>query len=84
MNTKISEIKNKITKTSISVTTTLLNRKIGELENKIPNHDAYISNVQLKKLTAENFKEKLKQGNLVSKNDFDNKLIIISFNEKTK
>ena len=32
------------------------------------------------KLTAENFAAKLKQANLVSKNDFDNKLI--SFNKK--
>ena len=36
MNTKISEVENKIPDVSGLVTTTLLNTKIGDVENKIP------------------------------------------------
>ena len=36
MNTKISEVENKIPDVSGLVTTTLLNTKIGAVENKIP------------------------------------------------
>ena len=60
------------------MTTTVLNRKISEVENKISNHDKYITTLALEfnRLTA----ERLTQANLLSKNDFDNK--IISFNRK--
>ena len=47
------------------MTTTVLDTKIGEAENKIP---------------AENIATRLKQADLVRKNDFDNKLI--QFNSK--
>ena len=47
------------------VNTTALNTKNSEVDNKI---------------TAKTFKEKLKQTDLVSKNNFDNKLI--SFNKR--
>ena len=43
MNTKISEVKNKIPDTRNLVTITVLNTKISEFENKIPNHDKYIT-----------------------------------------
>ena len=66
--------------TSGLVTTTILNTKISKVENKIPGHSKYISTQQLNKLTAENFATRLKQVNLVSTSDFDNKLI--SFNTK--
>ena len=62
------------------MTTTVLNTKIGEVENKVPDHSKYITNKKFNKLTAENFAAILKQANLVSKTDFDNKLI--SFNRK--
>ena len=60
------------------MTTTVLNRKISEVENKISNHDKYITTLALEfnRLTA----ERLIQANSVSKNNFDNKLI--SFNRK--
>ena len=60
------------------MTTTVLNRKISEVENKISNHDKFITTLALEfnRLTA----ERLTQANLVSKNNFDNKLI--SFNRK--
>ena len=57
------------------MTTTVLNTKIIEVENKIPNHVKYITTQEFNKLTAENFASRLTQANLVSKADFGNKLI---------
>ena len=62
------------------MTTTVLNTKIIEVENKIPNHDKYIITPEFNKLTAESFVASLKQANLVSKTDFDKKLT--SFNKR--
>ena len=39
--------------------------------NKIPDYTKYINTQKFNKLTVENFKERLKQANLVSKTDFD-------------
>ena len=39
-----------------------------------------INTQEFNKLTAENFKERLRQANLVSKADFDNKLISFNWN----
>ena len=72
LNTKISKVENKIPKNSGLVTTTVLNTKISEVENKI--HDTYITTPEFNRLTAENFKARLKQANLVTKTDFDKKL----------
>ena len=43
------------------MTTTVLNTRIGEVENKTPNHANYITNQKSNKLTAESFKERLKK-----------------------
>ena len=79
-NKKISEVENKILVTSSLVTTTALNTKIGEVENKIRDHAKYITTQYI----TTNFRNvccKVKISyNLVSKTDFDNKLI--SFNGK--
>ena len=80
LNTKISEVENKIPNTSSLVTKIVLNRKISEVQNKIPNHDKYITSPEFNKLLAENFTARLKQANLVTKIDFDKKLT--SFNGK--
>ena len=72
LNTKVSEVENKILDTSSLVTT--------KVENKIHDRAKYINTQECSKLIAENFKERLKQANLVNKTDFDNKLI--SFNRK--
>ena len=61
------------------MTATVLNTKISEVENKIPDHAKYITNQEFNKLMAENFAARLKQANLVNKIDFDNKLT--SFNK---
>ena len=76
MNTKISQ--NKIPETSSLVTTTVLNIKASEVENKIRDHAKYITTQEFDKLTTENFDAKPTQANLVSTTDFGNKLI--SFN----
>ena len=79
LDTKISEVENNISNTS-SLTTTVLNTKISGVENRISNHDEYINTPQFNKLTAESFAARLKQANLGSKTDFDNKLM--RFNRK--
>ena len=74
LNTKNSEVENKIPNTSNLVTATLLNTKISEVENKIPDNSKYITTQEFNKLTAENFATRLTQVNLVSKTEFSNKL----------
>ena len=54
-----------------TTTATVLNTKISEVENKIPNHDKYTTFPDFNKLTAENFVTRLKQANLTTKTDFD-------------
>ena len=76
LNIKISEVENKTPDTRSLVTTTAPNTKISEVENEISDHAKYITTQELNKLTAENFAAILKQANLVSKIDFDNKLTI--------
>ena len=65
------------------MTKTVLNTKIKKLrkvENKTPDHGKYITTQEFIKLTAENLATRLKQADLVSKTDFDNKLT--SFNKR--
>ena len=80
MNTKISDIENKISDTSNFVTTTALSTKISGVENKIPDHVKYTTTPKINKLIAEHFAAGLKEADLVSKTDFDNKLT--RFNKK--
>ena len=63
------------------MTTTVLNTKISEVENKIPDNSKYVTTQEFNKLTAENFAARLKQANLVNKSYFENKLT--SFNRWT-
>ena len=67
LNTKISELENKITNTSNLVTKTVLNTKISEVENKLSDNSNYITTQECNKLTAENFVARLKQADLVKK-----------------
>ena len=57
------------------MTRAFLNTKISEVQNKIPDHAKYITTEEFNKLTAESFAASLKQANIMSKTDFDNKLI---------
>ena len=74
LNKKISEVENKIPKTSNLATKTAFNAKISEAENKIHDNFKCITTQYLNKLTAENFVARLKQVDLVNKTDFYNKL----------
>ena len=78
LNTKISEVENKIPDTSSLHTTTVLNAKFSELKIKVHDHVKCITTQEFKKLAAESFLEKVNQADLVTKTDFENKLI--SFN----
>ena len=80
-NKKVNEVENNIPDTSSLVTTNVLNKKINEVENKILNHDKYITTPEFNKLTADTFATRLKQANLVTKTDFDDKLT--SYNRRT-
>ena len=62
------------------MTTTVLNIKLNEVENKIPNPDKYITTRRFNKWTAELFAAELKWADLVTKIDFDNELT--SFNRR--
>ena len=74
LNTKISEVENKIPNGSNLVTTNVLNTKISEVERKFRNYDKYITTPEFNKLRAASFAARLKQADLVNKTDFDNKL----------
>ena len=54
-----------------------MTQKLNKIEKKITNqtHDKYITTPEFNKLTAENFAARLAQANLVTKTDFDDKLI---------
>ena len=56
------------------MSTTVLNTKISEVKNEIPDNSKYITTQEYNKLTAENFEARLKQANLMNKIDFDNKI----------
>ena len=48
------------------MTSTVINTKISDFENKIPGHSKYMTTPEFKKLTAQNFPARLKQANLVT------------------
>ena len=78
LNTKVGEVESRIKDTKSLVIITFLNATIWGLEYKISDHVKYITTPEFNKSTADNFAARLKQTNLVSQTDFDNK--IISFN----
>ena len=77
MNTKVES---KTSNTSNLVITTVLNTKINEVENKIPDYTKHITTLEFNKPRAERFAARLKQADLANKTDFDNKLT--SFNRR--
>ena len=62
------------------MTTIVLNTKVSEVDNKIADNSKYITNQEFNMLTVEHFAARLREANLVNKNDFDNTLI--SFNKR--
>ena len=61
------------------MTTPVLNTKITEVENKIPDTSSLVISQEFNKLTAEHLAAGLNQADLVSKTDFDNNLISILY-----
>ena len=59
LNTKISEVENKIPNTSSLVTTIVVSRKISKIENKIPDHAKCVTTPEFNKLIKENFTARL-------------------------
>ena len=55
------------------MTATVPNTKVSEVEDKIPNHDKYITTPEINKLTEGNFRGRLEQANLVTRTDFHKK-----------
>ena len=80
LNTKISEVENKIPNTSSLFTIAVLNIKISEVENKNSDNSKNITTQEFNELTAENLAARLRQAALVNKTDFDDK--IRSFNKR--
>ena len=59
LNTKISEVENKIPNTSSLVTTIVVCRKISKIENRIPDHAKCVTTPEFNKLITENFTARL-------------------------
>ena len=76
----LTAVENKIPSVSSLVKKTDYNTKITEVENKLNNHnhDKYIDTSEFNKLAADVFNARLAQANLITKTDFDAKLL--SFN----
>ena len=72
----MTAVENKIPDVSSLVKKSDYNAKILEIESEVTNHDHvnYINISEFNKLTAENFKVRLVQANLVAKTDFRAKL----------
>ena len=53
------------------------NTKVTEIENKLNNHnqDKYIDTLEFNKLATDDFDVRLAQANLITKTDFDAKLL---------
>ena len=74
----MTAVENKIPDVSNLVKKTNYNTKISEIKKKVSHHDhdnKYITISEFNKLTTENFKSRLAQANLVTKTDFNAKLI---------
>ena len=82
-NASLTAVENKVPNISSLVKKTDYNTKITEIENRLIDHNRgkNITTPEFNRLTAENFAARLKQANLVTKADFDDKLK--SLNQKS-
>ena len=82
----VSNLATKIALTTIEIKYPMLvvllkkqdyNTKITDIENKLKNHnhDKYIDTLEFNKLVTDVFHARLAQGNLITKTDFDAKLL---------
>ena len=75
--TALTTVENKIPDVSSLVKKTDYNTKVTEIENKLNNHNhyKYIDDQEFNKLAADIFNARLAQTNLITKTDFDAKII---------
>ena len=78
--TALTTVENKIPSVSNLVKKTDCHTKVTEIENKLNNHnlDKYIDTSEFNKLALDVFNARLTQANLVTKTDFDAKLLGIN------
>ena len=73
LNTKISEVENKLPDNSSLVAKTLLNTKVIEVENRVPDNSKDVTIQEFNNLTTKSFAARLKQDDVVNNTDFENK-----------
>ena len=85
-NSALTAVENKKPDVRNLVKKTDYNTKTSEIENRASDHDhdKYVTTSEFHKLTAESFKTRLAQANLVTKTDFDAKLTSLNENRKGK
>ena len=78
--TALTAVKNKIPDISNLVKRTYYNTKVTEIENKLNNHnhDKYINTSEFNKFTVNVFNARIAQVNLITKTDFDAKLLSLN------
>ena len=78
--TGLTSVENKIPSLSSLVKKTEYDTKISELEKKLSdhNHDKYITTPEFNTLAADVFNARLAQANLITKKDFDAKLLSLN------
>ena len=79
-NSALTAVENKIPDIGSLVKKTDYNAKNNEIEKKVTdhNHDKYITTPEFEKFTEELFATRLAQANLITKTDFDTKLISLN------
>ena len=77
--TALTAVENKIPNVSNLVSKTDYNTKVTEIENKLNNHnnDKYIDTQEFNKLAADVFNARLALANLITKTDFDARLMLL-------
>ena len=75
--TALTHVENKTSDVNNLVNKTDYNTKVTEMENKLTNHshDKYIDTQQFNKLAADIFNTRIAQANLITKTDFDSKIL---------
>ena len=78
--TALTAVENKTPNVSSLVKKTNCNTKITQTENKLTdyNHDKYITTPEFNTLAADVFNARLAQTNLITKTDFDTKLLSLN------
>ena len=76
----LTTVENKITSASNLVKKTDYNTKVTEIQNRLNNHnhDKYVDTLEFYKLAVDVFNARIAQASLVTKTDFDAKLLSLN------